>query len=320
VALRLFLLRGGSTDSMDVVNNQPANSEVGMLDGSQNLEIPGAGEVITYTYRNPEQFDSMEIYPTLSSGKVCDRSDVIRMENQICEDDLDIPPPALAWALDFNGDGDHVRIGTGAQFDDICLGDGCSFSAWVLRRGTEDGNLESIIGRYKPSGSGDKFFRLIFDESKDLVFEVYADGSTASVCSSTQAGSALSQARPYHIVGVYDNVTDQISIYVDGFIASQDVCSMAVGPWAMESTNIGQIGSGGAGTGYWNGTIDEVRIYNTPLSPGEVNEIFSSGSVANNSLSSSGLVAWYTFDEGSGTVLGDSAGSFSGDITGAVWV
>ena len=60
---------------------------------------------------------------------------------------------------------------------------------------------------------------------------------------------------------------------------------------------------------YFNGGIDEVRIYNRSLSSLEVSEIYNSGRIANSSLPSNGLVLWYAFDENSDTTVHDLSGN-----------
>ncbi|MEI6731757.1 MAG: LamG domain-containing protein, partial [archaeon] len=77
------------------------------------------------------------------------------------------------------------------------------------------------------------------------------------------------------------------------------------------------IGINRTGPSYFNGSIDEVRIYNRSLTTTEITQIYRSGLVSNSNLPSSGLVAWYDFNEGSGTTLIDKAtGMYNGTITG----
>tara|TARA_R100001530_G_scaffold24998_1_gene20222 strand:+ start:3307 stop:4122 length:816 start_codon:yes stop_codon:yes gene_type:complete len=55
--------------------------------------------------------------------------------------------------------------------------------------------------------------------------------------------------------------------------------------------------------------IDEIRIYNQSLSDSQASQIYNSGRQANSSLSSDGLVLWYSFNEGSGTTVYDKSGN-----------
>jgi hypothetical protein len=73
---------------------------------------------------------------------------------------------------------------------------------------------------------------------------------------------------------------------------------------------------------YFNGQIDEVRIYNRTLSVTEVNVQYYSGLAAKmKAISNNGLVGYWPFEEGVGTNAGDMSGSNNGGtITGATWV
>jgi len=74
------------------------------------------------------------------------------------------------------------------------------------------------------------------------------------------------------------------------------------------------IGMADKNTLHFNGTIDEVRIYNRALSAEEIIQLFRGGHVWK------GLVLWLRFDEGSGTTAGDSSGCGNhGTIYGATW-
>ena len=55
--------------------------------------------------------------------------------------------------------------------------------------------------------------------------------------------------------------------------------------------------------------FDELRIYNRSLTQSEITEIYSSGRSSNSSLNSTGLEAWYSFNEGSGTTVYDKSGN-----------
>ena len=83
------------------------------------------------------------------------------------------------------------------------------------------------------------------------------------------------------------------SLYVDGVLKATDVARTAnISPAAFYMGNF-------AGTPYFSGTLDDVRIYDRALSAIEINQIYAH----------SNPVGWWTFDEGSGTVAHDSSGS-----------
>ena len=70
------------------------------------------------------------------------------------------------------------------------------------------------------------------------------------------------------------------------------------------------------GYSYWdlkffNGSMDEVRIYNRTLNTTEISEIYNAGLKRNANLPSDGLVAWYDFEnsDGNATRLVDESGN-----------
>jgi hypothetical protein len=70
---------------------------------------------------------------------------------------------------------------------------------------------------------------------------------------------------------------------------------------------------------FFNGSLDELRIYNRSLTSVEIAEINNSGRVANSSLSDVGLVGWYKLDGGGTTAIDSSAMANNGLILGTTW-
>jgi len=113
-------------------------------------------------------------------------------------------------------------------------------------------------------------------------------------------------------------------IYIDGSVSSALTAgwhhvvvtdTTGVNGSAM---NIGKVGSG-----YFDGKLDEVRVYNRALSGTEVASIYNSGAAQFLMANNAGLVGSWSFEEGTGTKAGDSSGNglttntFSGSPTWA---
>lgn len=73
----------------------------------------------------------------------------------------------------------------------------------------------------------------------------------------------------YHLTGVIDAVN--ISLYINGVSAATPVARPAGSPPVAVSTFIGTMM---AGSNTWDGTIDEVRIYNRALSADEISRLY----------------------------------------------
>lgn len=127
----------------------------------------------------------------------------------------------------------------------------------------------------------------------------------------------------HQVVAVYQAGGSK-AIYVDGAPAEDSKPSQ---PFVGNSVAflIGGVNFGGVPTGLFTGLIDDVQIYNNALSDDEVDFLFRyPGQVVgtNPELPPAGVVAHWAFDESSGAVAHDSAGSINGNLSpgGATFV
>jgi hypothetical protein len=87
---------------------------------------------------------------------------------------------------------------------------------------------------------------------------------------------ALSPTKPepgrwYHLTGVRDAETGELSLYVDGErVATQDVC---MAPASEGSLVIGRGQYGGDEVDHLRGDVDDVRVFDRALSDAEVAEL-----------------------------------------------
>ena len=107
-----------------------------------------------------------------------------------------------------------------------------------------------------------------------------------------------------------------LSMYVNGSLQSQTTLSSATVETNALPLLIGEIygtRGTGAGEGIFKGKIDETRIYNRPLGPNEIAQLFTFGP---------GPVGWWKVDENTGSSPADSSGNGqSGSFTGTPsWV
>ncbi len=101
----------------------------------------------------------------------------------------------------------------------------------------------------------------------------------------------------HHVVVVWNSKNVQYDIYLDGNLKTP----LTVGntPEVTDGTNV-IIGVLPSSNQYYNGNIDEVRIYNRALSPTEIQELYNFAP---------GPIAYYDFEEGQGTSLSDKSGN-----------
>jgi len=114
----------------------------------------------------------------------------------------------------------------------------------------------------------------------------------------------------HNLVMVFDAGT--LNFYIDGASAAFNIYDGSVPSSLSSSSQILQIGRHAAGELYWDGKIDEPAIYLTALTSDQVTTIYNGGVPGD--ISSLNPVAWYRFEEGSGTTAID-AGSGGNDAT-----
>ena len=173
--------------------------------------------------------------------------------------------------------GDYVLVDdNGDGFGKNVCNNGCTFSAWARK---SDNVEETMIGRYH-STNDDRFFSL-YVVAGNTVFAIGKNGNS-STCSVNYANRDIVLETWYHFVGVYDNSTGtgNVSVYRDGVHLQSTTCSFSgINATAWQDDEDVFIGALAEGTilNEWNGSIDEVMIFNRSLSAAEINELYIKG-------------------------------------------
>ncbi|MEK6783725.1 MAG: LamG domain-containing protein, partial [Bacteroidota bacterium] len=160
-----------------------------------------------------------------------------------------------------------------------------SFSVWVKWNGT-GGGFQAILNWWIIGGR--------------VYLDVGPTGELRFGDDFTATGIFLSANTWVHIAGT-DDANTSVKLYINGVISSQASINTNYQPGSLR---IG--GDTGSSFGSFNGIIDDVRIYNSVLSPSEIFTLFSEDN--------GGLVAYYPFN---GNANDASGNGFNGVITGA---
>ena len=154
----------------------------------------------------------------------------------------------------FDGNGDYVNLGDGVYSGEFTI------SAWA-KANSRIGLYDTIIG------SGDLGIGLILNgDSKWAFFGYLATGNPATSNSVVNFGSW------YHLIGVYDS-SGNMSLYVNGVLQDDGANSSSFPSNYYDSLDIG-MGSGGS-TYPFNGTIDDVMLFNRSLSANEIAALYA---------------------------------------------
>ncbi len=169
------------------------------------------------------------------------------------------------YALDFDGAGDGVYLdpsaGTGSPLN--IYNSDLTISSWVKFTGTGG----TIVARSKPWFTAYRMGVL----TDQAYIGTYKNGPGHW---GLNTDGILGSETWYHIVGVFDRNGDTGRVYVNGIKEAEG--AMTIDPLSLDaSTKIGCRND--TSDIVFNGTIDDVRIYNKVLSSGEIWQIFQEG-------------------------------------------
>lgn len=163
----------------------------------------------------------------------------------------------------FDGVNDYVNISNYYSFGGA---DPNSFSIWIYPNQTQS-KWFFTLGTNAPSSGG-----ISIKTNGDDSMAYYYDGGTYV---ENLANSILTPESWNHVVTTYDGAGD-LKVYVNGISTDNKTLSNVTFPSA---SNDARIGAGYAATNsYFNGSIDELGVWNRTLSDTEVLELYNGGS------------------------------------------
>ena len=208
----------------------------------------------------------------------------------------------LAGALDFDGSGDYAT--TDNNFTPPPVG---TVTFWMQVPGSP-GSHGRILGlddtweiRHVTTGTPDGIpYGLVFDLGVSGVNTEFVTTTTIDV-----------PGRWYHVAAAYDTTTDAYAVYIDGVPHKSGTYPTAL---AVPAANPLSLGTRTGSSNYFDGVLDDVRIYDRFLSAAEIADLAAAGG-------SAGPVAHWKLDDGAGTTAIDSEGSNDGTlVNGPTWV
>ena len=178
-------------------------------------------------------------------------------------------------ALSFDGNGDYIDCGNNASISDVSV---FSVSLWFKTNGIPDPwpapwSYPHMISHRDLSQVFWAFY-LHGDWSAKLTGSIFTTGSPAH----SVLNFVPDVGTWYHAVMTYDDHGDRkVRVYVDGEELSYALHTSATGTMLSNpSVNIA-IGNRIGGGRDWDGSIDDVRIYNRALSAEEIQELYQDG-------------------------------------------
>lgn len=177
----------------------------------------------------------------------------------------------IGKAYDFDGVTDYVSSAAPISFGAF------SISAWV--KADNLNNFRTVYGgRY--NSSGNPLVQLRFYNSKiGIEMRSNTNSGTGTGYLNTYGSTTLSTGTWYYVILTYDD-SGAVKIYLDGDTSTPEVSTTySGGTWS--NINEWHIGDGpgllGSDENFFDGTIDEVGVWNRALSSTEVAELYNSG-------------------------------------------
>lgn len=214
------------------------------------------------------------------------------------------------YSVNNDGSDDYVSLPASVAVSQLNT---FTVEAWVYWNGTGNGCIysETIQGNNNPMFS-------ISPRSADGggIELVLRDNATTGLV--LQPATATVTANSWVHLAVVRTSATNIKTYING-VLKDNASFTAPAAWTPDKVNIG-IRWRATQDGPFAGKIDEFRIWNTARSAAEITANMFNKSLANNAT---GLVAYYRFNEGSGTTAANSCtntSSVDGTLTnGPAW-
>ncbi len=124
----------------------------------------------------------------------------------------------------------------------------------------------------------------------------------------TPGVTAINDGNWHFVAATYDSAAPMARLYVDGVQeATLSNYPTFVGGASFNKVWLGENATTSIDT-FYNGSIDDVRVYQSTLSPTQVGQLYNSGSGTVLPIDSSQTL-WWQFNEGTGTTVTDSSGA-----------
>ncbi|MFD7101402.1 LamG-like jellyroll fold domain-containing protein [Streptomyces celluloflavus] len=247
----------GTIDDVQILDKHISTNEVSKLHDLQQVGDPGSPASAVFPLDEPESATTVEghgdVLPAKFHGGVT----------------LGLKGVA-GNAVKFNGTDGYAQIGqtSGPHVD---TSRSFTVSAWAKldKKPSSPAIITAQAGKERPG------FELYY--SKDLdrwVFNQYAEDKAGAgiIRAMGPKGGTAAVGEWVHLTGVHDTVADTLTLYVNG----QETGSVKLGGafYAGQSMYIGAGNYSGNPGAFFPGEIDEVRLYDRPVSAEEARQLF----------------------------------------------
>ena len=203
----------------------------------------------------------------------------------------------IGQSLEFDGSSAYVDFSDRLQWD---FTSDFSVSAWVYLDAYFPTDYSSAIisNRYNDTVGGWAFY-VSSDYSAGVGGYLQFVSHSAGKVTIATAGSVIATKQWYHVGMAYDDTAQEANLYVDGSVVATATSTDFTPALSAEILTIGSE-NWRPSKYYWDGKIDEVRVYTSALSDADFKRLYNNGRTTFNASPrtslTDGLVGYWTFD------------------------
>lgn len=183
-----------------------------------------------------------------------------------------------------------------------------SIEAWINADSWGTNSWENVIVSKDGWASGDQGYTLRTGANGTLSFNI----SSAGAWTETTSSPIMQLNKWYHVAGTYDGST--LRVYINGEEVGSSAHSGSIQNGTYDLT-IGRISYTAGGTRYFDGEIDEVRIWNSAIPQTSIQN-YMCQKVTGTHPEYANLAGYWNFDD-LGSIVDQSVNGNSGTINGA---
>lgn len=179
-------------------------------------------------------------------------------------------------SIDFDGNNDRVTVSPDASINDLPTGTGMTAAAWVYVDGWVDQAAIIEKGNGSPRNNG-----WLLNDGNTLAGDLQFRASFTTTELYVLTNAPLLNLNEWtHVAVTWDGSTTaaNVHIYVNGVESTYDTQINGAGPYDSDALENLVIGFSDGTWFSWPGRIDDVRLYNRPLSVQEIQQIYNSTS------------------------------------------
>lgn len=286
--IRVYTWNLSAEDVTNLSQLTSASSPDENLDGYWSFNAPDIDGSSAYDMSGVNNTGTLTNGPTVTQGKV-------------------------GQALDFDGTDDYVTI-TDVN-DKLDMPDGQDFTLMIWFNRDTFTTEDSLLGKRAATAAASAGYLTYIDDATDKVTFEVSDGTDEYQLESTDT---FTSAGWHHMAVVFDddNATN-CEIYINGVANSATKTGTLGNVGVLSQSAAITIGFNTSASNYFDGKLDEPRIYKRALSGGEIKALYDQGQAdATNTGKSqaqgtgrldSGLAGYWKLDDGSGTSATDSS-------------